>query len=375
MKILFTVATYWPKTDGVQMMTQILAEGLVALGHDVEVVTSKIEGKPDTEIHNGVEITRTDAYNYYYWHKGNKTKYEQLIINKANESDALVAVCLQSFSADWLLDVLDDIKCKKILYLHGMPDFKLHKESFSSLLVLAKTIFRNLRWKLFYEANIEKIKKFDYITHLFYKDNSYDYFKLKGYSDNKVIENTCSQEFFETNGLNDDKNILYVGNYGERKNQILALECFYEADTKDYSLTLVGSKDNSYYEKLLNKNEELKEKYGEKKVTILHSIKREEIIRLTKRCSFCFMSSTYEYYPITIVEAMASGKAFLSTNVGIVNKLPGGIVVGKKDDLIYWIEHLTSTKLYEKLGRIGFEYAHKNLTNRSQINKLIEILE
>ncbi|MCF8002343.1 MAG: glycosyltransferase, partial [Halanaerobiales bacterium] len=119
----------------------------------------------------------------------------------------------------------------------------------------------------------------------------------------------------------------------------------------------------------------LRKKYGDKKVDILYSIKRKEIIKLTKKCSFCFMTSNYEYYPITIVEAMASKKAFLSTNVGIVNKLPGGIVVSKKKDLIYWLEHLTSTKLYKKLGTIGFEYANNNLTNQSQINKLLEILK
>lgn len=374
MKILFTVATYWPKTDGVQMMTQILAERLVKIGHEVWVISSKLEGQPELDIHNGVNIIRMDAYNYLYWHRGNKKEYQQFVINKSKEVDAVVAVCLQSFAADWLLDILDEIKCRKVLYLHGMPDFKLHKEQCSNLLVFIKTIFRNYRWKGFYKRNANKIKKFDYITHLFYRDNSYNYFKNIGYLNNKVIENTCNEEFFYEEDNIDNKNIIYVGNYCQRKNQIMALECFYEADTKDYSLTLIGSKDNQYYKKLIKRNKELISIYGEKKVSILYGIEREQIITLTKQSSFCLMTSTYEYYPITIVEAMAAQKAFLSTNVGIVKKLPGGVVVDGKNDLIYWIEYFISSQLYKKLGKIGFEYAESNLKADGQVNKLIELL-
>lgn len=375
MKVLFTVATYFPKTDGVQMMTKLQAEGLVKQGHEVLVITSKIKGFPEKEVINGVKILRVDAYNFYYWHKGNNKKYQEVVLENANKSDALVAVCLQSFSADWVLDILDKIKCKKILYLHGMPDFKLHKESFSSFLVLSKAIFRNIRWKLFYEINLNKIKKFDYITHLFYKDNSYDYFYKKGYLNNVVIENTCDSVFFEEMNKKDNKNILYVGNYCQRKNQVLALECYYKSETKDYSLTFVGSKNNAYYYKLLKRKEKLEKEYGNKNVSILYSLEREKIIELTKNCSFCFMTSNYEYYPITIIEAMASEKAFLSTNVGIINKIPGGVIVNSENDLIYWLEYFISTKLYKKLGQIGQEYANNNLRNKTQIDKLLKILK
>ena len=72
MNIIFTVATYYPKTDGVQLVTQYHAEELAKKGHKVTVITSKIDGQTNREVHNGVEILRIDAYNIYYWHKGNK---------------------------------------------------------------------------------------------------------------------------------------------------------------------------------------------------------------------------------------------------------------------------------------------------------------
>ena len=93
MNIIFTVATYYPKTDGVQLVTQYQAEGLAKKGHKVTVITSKFEGKPDCEILNGVEILRVDAYNFYYWHKGNKKEYQNIVLKKTRNADALVAVC------------------------------------------------------------------------------------------------------------------------------------------------------------------------------------------------------------------------------------------------------------------------------------------
>lgn len=272
MNIIFTVATYYPKTDGVQLVTQYQAEGLVKKGHKVTVITSKLKSSPDYEVHNGVEIVRVDAYNFYYWHKGNKKEYQNLVLEKTKAADALVAVCLQSFSADWLLDVLQQIKCKKILYLHGMPDFKVHLSDCSNLKKLAKTIFRNIRWKYFYTVHLNQIKKFDAITHLFKNDNSYKYFSKEGYKNNYVIENACNDDFFENIDFDNKKKIfLYVGNYCDRKNQELALKAFYDADLIDFGLVFIGSQKNDYCNKLINLNNSLKNQYGNHNVEILRS--------------------------------------------------------------------------------------------------------
>ena len=178
-KIVITVATYWPKTDGVQMVTQYQAEGLAKLGYKVTLITSEIDGCPHEENLNGVDVIRINAHNFYYWHKGDKKQYRSIVLKETTDAVALIAVCLQSFSADWILNVLPNIQCKKILYLHGMPDFKIHINNLNNLYNLVKTCFRNARWKLFYLRNNDKIMKFDAITHLFKYDNSYIYFQKK----------------------------------------------------------------------------------------------------------------------------------------------------------------------------------------------------
>lgn len=376
MNIIFTVATYYPKTDGVQLVTQYQAEGLVKKGHKVTVITSKLKSSPDYEVHNGVEIVRVDAYNFYYWHKGNKKEYQNLVLEKTKAADALVAVCLQSFSADWLLDVLQQIKCKKILYLHGMPDFKVHLSDCSNLKKLAKTIFRNIRWKYFYTVHLNQIKKFDAITHLFKNDNSYKYFSKEGYKNNYVIENACNDDFFENIDFdNKKKNFLYVGNYCDRKNQELALKAFYDADLIDFGLVFIGSQKNDYCNKLINLNNSLKNQYGNHNVEILYGVPREKISEYTKNAYACVISSNYEYYPTTIVESLAAGNPFISTDVGIVNLLPGGVIANTQEEISYWIEFFARNEEYKtELGKAGRNYALKNLRIETKVSSLEDII-
>lgn len=377
MNIIFTVATYYPKTDGVQLVTQYQAEGLAKKGHKVTVITSKLEGSPECEMHNGVEILRVDAYNFYYWHKGNKKEYQNTVLEKTKNADALVAVCLQSFSADWLLDILPQIKCKKVLYLHGMPDFKVHMSDCKSIKNLAKTIFRNVRWKYFYTIHLNQIKKFDAITHLFKNDNSYQYFSAKEYQNNYVIENACDDNFFENiDFAKKKKYFIYVGNYCDRKNQELALKAFYNADLKDFGFIFIGSQKNDYCKKLISLNEKLKGKKENHNVEILYGVPREKISEYTKNAYACVISSNYEYYPITIVESLAAGNPFISTDVGIVRFLPGGVIANTQQEISYWMEFLGQNQEYAtELGEAGRNYAIKNLRIETKVKALEDIIQ
>jgi glycosyltransferase involved in cell wall biosynthesis len=61
MKILLVTEYYWPHIGGVEVVFKHLAEGLVAKGHEVYVVTSRV---PDTERYeelNGVKIRRINV--------------------------------------------------------------------------------------------------------------------------------------------------------------------------------------------------------------------------------------------------------------------------------------------------------------------------
>lgn len=362
MKITITVATYWPRRDGVQMVTQYHAEELVKKGHDITVITSKLGNAPDKDVHNGVKIERMDVYNKGYWHFGNRKAYEERLIKAGESDDVLVTVCLQSYAADWALGIMDKIKCRKVLYMHGMPDFKLHREDCISMYNVCKTIFRNIRWSLFYKTHWKKIMKYDAVIHLFKNDNSYTYFNKNGYKNNAVIENSCEDIFY--NNSNETKQyFLYVGNYCQRKNQIRALELFYKSEKlKDFGLVFIGGEENDYCKLLKKRNNQLSLIHGERNIQILYGQSRESIINYTKSAFSTIMTSTFEFYPIVLVESMAAGVPFISSNVGIVRMLPGGVICNSSKDFVYWMELLVENQNIRDIqGSVGKEYYYSHL--------------
>ena len=131
MNIIFTCHTYYPNHDGVQFVTQYLAEGLAKKGHNVTILTNCNEKRENNKIefHNKVRIIRIYAYTKYTIHHGEKKKYLKIIKKLCNKSDVIVNVCTQCALTDWLLKDLKNINIPKVLYLHSIWDFKYSKES------------------------------------------------------------------------------------------------------------------------------------------------------------------------------------------------------------------------------------------------------
>lgn len=87
------------------------------------------------------------------------------------------------------------------------------------------------------------------------------------------------------------------------------------------------------------------------------------------------ISSNYEYYPITIVESLAAGNPFISTDVGIVNLLPGGVIANTQEEISYWIEFFARNEEYKtELGKAGRNYALKNLRIETKVSSLEDII-
>lgn len=84
------------------------------------------------------------------------------------------------------------------------------------------------------------------------------------------------------------------------------------------------------------------------------------------------MTSKWEAYPISLIEAMAAGVPWISTNVGIVKYLPGGFVADEISDISYWIEFIAKNeKVSQSLGNVGKVYA----STQFKINKKVDQLE
>lgn len=374
MNIIITVNSYYPSKDGVQAVTEYHAEGLVKRGHDVTVVTKKLKNEPTIEIHNGVKIIRFDILTRHTVHCGDKKAYQKLILDLTKESDVMINVCTQIGTTDWVFSILKNIECKKILYMHGMMDFKWRKNNLCSISSFLSKLWNNLRWKLYYKLSIKYFKQYNGIIHLHEFDEAYKFFNERKIPGNIVIENAAEDEFFVgTKNIFEKKHkyIVCVANYIELKNQKLCLEAFYKSDDLGYKLIFIGSEKTRYYKELIKNNEILASKYGERKVDFLVGINRSEIYEYVKNAKLYLFGSTVEKFPVSIVESMAAGVPFISTDVGCVKFLPGGVIIKNSNEMAYWINKLIKDKtLAKNIGDCGNQYAMKNLSIESKVNQL-----
>ena len=128
MKILFTVESYYPKTSGVPVVVQYLAEGLVKRGNDVVVVTTSVKDRDSEEVYNGVHIHRFNLRKTLLKrYKGEIDRYRNFVISQ--HADTNIFECSECVTTDVLLPVLSKLDGKKIFHSHGfagklLPLFK-----------------------------------------------------------------------------------------------------------------------------------------------------------------------------------------------------------------------------------------------------------
>lgn len=374
MKILFTVGTFYPRKDGVQAVTEYLTTGLVEKGHEIIVVTSSVENEAEDEIYKGIRIIRVDVHTKFALYFGNKKKYQEEIIEIANGCDAMVNVCTQNALTDYLYPILDKVKCRKVLHMHGIYDFKWHRSDFSSIKAFAYKIWRDIRWNWLYASR--NFSKYDEILQLHRFDNGYNYFLKRYYIKSNVLENAAEEMFGMDNPRsNNEKYGICVANYTDRKNQEFVLRAYYKANVSDFGMIFIGSRENEYLKYLRNISEELEHDYGKKNVQFLTDIPRSEVVSYVRNAYLYLLGSTWEAFSISLIESMAAGVPFISTDVGIAKYLPGGVVVKTIDEMVYWIETLgNSSELNGLLGNMGHQYYIDNLRIQDKVDQLEAVI-
>lgn len=395
MKIVFVSNTYWPSKNGVQMVNQYLAEGLVEKGHEVIVLTCQLKKKVlEEEVYNGVFIKRFDiSYSRLRGYRGDIKSYQAYLkkLDDSGKMEVMITVCANSFAGICTYPVMRHISAKKVIYNHGMRTGKINLDKITSFKSFAKEIICTMRDKIFYTKNWKYIIKYDEAIHLFYHDSSFEYFEKHGFKHNHVILNTCEKKLFseiKSDVKNRNREIqekyclfnpyyVYIANFCVSKDQQRAIDAFYRADIQDIDLVLIGTEKNSYCDSLIRKVELLRKKNSNHgKVHILFDIDRDDTIYILKESYACIMSSMNEYFPITIIEAMAAGKPYISTNVGVVACLPGGNIVHNTKELVYWLEFYAKNKKYvNDMGKVAFDYAKSNLLLEDKVEQLELILK
>lgn len=380
MRILIAVHTYYPDRNGVQNVTEYLAEGLAKNGaNEVLVLSQMKEGYETCEVHNEVSIIRLEAEQRDFRFFGDDVKYISTI--KEYAPDVLVCVCLQSWQFDWLRPHLDELTCKKVLYTHGSSayfDYYPIKEDILGLHL--KALHYHNYWKKYYSKAFEYMAKFDRVVYLSENNSSYRYAVKNGLENGIIIPNAVSDEYFEDCVYEDPSrfslrgktNLLYVANYDENKNQKDVLRAYYKAETNYVTLTLMGGQNRGYFEELIKLNDELSEKSEMSKATIFYAPSHKEIMKQMKESDVFLCGSKKEQYPLMLCEAAAMGMAIISTDVGHAKELPGCVVVADYDDMAAKINELSSSPKVLKENAMKLrEYAESHYRIEDKI-KLFE---
>lgn len=399
MRIMFAVATYWPFQDGVSQVTQYLAEGLAARGHEVLVYTGmgnpKAQNLARREVHRDVEIARINVF----------VRWPLIIRGRDGEStlrayfekirdwnpDVLLAVCAQTWPLDWLIPNLDRIACKKVFFSHGYSHLQERyriREELKNRNVLGAWI--EYRKKRYYETLYRIVGKFDLALYLQEENNACQYAKRHGLQNGKVLENAVEDIFFSDwmrHEKREKKEIcfLYVANYNENKNQRMVLQAFCEAAVDKASLVFVGSQENEYLERLrreLGTGKEGGADIGQavgipgsagKRVTFYVRLTRQEIYERYRDADVFVCGSRSENAPVVHREAAAAGMAVISTPVGSVEKMDGILIARDVGQMCAAMERLAAHR--EEILERGERLRQYVLQKKCRIPDKVDWLE
>lgn len=383
MKFALVSQYYWPHLGGAQKVVQELGESLVALGHEVEIITSFDQSRTSNE-YQGVRIkTFNISGNLVNGLFGDISDYQKYITT--NTFDYIFIYAAQQWGLDALIPVLDKIKAKKVHVPCGYSGFY------------------NPSYKSYFEHMASVLKKFDLL--IYHSENYFDYQYATslGLNNLKVIPNGASEDEFSThltknlrsrfNISVNDKLLITVGTPPYSKGHLDLLKVFKD-DFFDHHYTLVL---NGNY-KLSGMKSFIKEmikfiigksifnisiyalwlKVFRNKKVLLTNLNRADLLSLMNEADLFLFMSHVEYSPLVLFETAAAGTPFVSVPCGNANEIAqwtqAGIVIEKTQFLASIQNLLSNNLLYEQLAMNGVKNFRQRYNWKTIMNEYHEAL-
>lgn len=380
--LLLTTDDYYPRTGGVPAVSRYLCEGLAQKGYKVTVVTIKYDSLPAKESFNGVDIVRFEIHTTRLkFISGEITEFKNYI-QQANV-DILINECPEALTSRCLYPILVDLKdVIKILHVHGFGGLFQYplKINFSGRMLKA------FKYRLFYFVYLRKYLSL-YALCLCLSEVDSSKTTLEKYAQRvKILRNAVDDIFFETSNRENPllkyaqptnkRYCLSIANYFPYKNQKGILLEFYKSVNDDISIIFIGKGSSRYFAELIAYNLELEKTYGKKDVFFLSGVAREDIPDILSNATLYLVGSFFEEFSISIIEAMAKGVPFVSTNVGNTRLLPGGVVVESISQMHKSIDLLlNNAELYKECSYRGRAYAMQNCRTEYAVDQLEKYIQ
>lgn len=372
MKILHTAEFYHPVSGGVQEAVRQISEGLVKLGHDVCVATSKVNGR-SIKSYNGVLIKEFDIRgNPIDGYTGDVNEYLDFLKN--SDFDIMMNYAAQQWATDLAMESLANIPYKKVIVPCGFSGLYLPQ----------------------YKPYFEKMKKillnYDFCIFLSHDYRDIIFAKNYGVKNIIVIPNGASEEEFREKFPstfrekflipNESFLIFHVGSHTGLKGHREAIKIFQKAKIHDATLVISGNESDNNCSKSCHRKEFLFRinplMRRQNKRLIVKELDREHIINAYHAADLFLFPSNVECSPIVLFESLASKTPFLVSDVGnskeIVRWSNGGAILPTNidrngysnvhiSDSAKILEYLFSNRyLLEKMKLDGFKSWEKNFT-------------
>jgi len=358
-RILICTQTYYPYLNGVSEVSTNLAEQFVKNGHEVTVATEAHIKRDKTTTLNGVNIISLDITGSYFTGiKGKDIKsYIELVLS--NQFDIINIHCAQIWVFDVLIDYLAKVKSKVIFTSHGLS-------------LINHTVFKNYKTKL--EKGLQYVCKIVCLSTVL---DDYNYYLEKFQNKLSVIPNGVDPGHLislSKNGstkleVRKQKYIINVSNHNSAKNHSL----FLKISTTLRNQTFVNIGNAAYVERFkILKFFHVKtgcyyacniKSPFHSNVFLLKNLKREDVLAHLSNASLFLFTSKIEQFPIAILEAMALGIPWVSTNVGNLKSLEGGLIYKDAEDAVQKIEYLLKDdKKYKELSLQGMKAVEQKYT-------------
>ncbi len=179
------------------------------------------------------------------------------------------------------------------------------------------------------------------------------------------IPNGVDLNIFKPQGNYQDKKILYVGRFSFEKGIDLVPKIARKVleNTNDVRFQAIAPDNNILLslERVKKEFEKLAEDYPERFLWVREPVSREEIAKLYNECCVFVQPSRYEAFGLTTMEAMACGKAVVTSNKGALPEVVenAGICLPLNSGLFTReiLNLLKDYRLRERYGRRGIEKA------------------
>ncbi|HSE61518.1 MAG TPA: glycosyltransferase family 4 protein [Candidatus Saccharimonadales bacterium] len=389
MKILHTVEFYYPSIGGTQEVIRHLSERMVKAGHEVYVATTKLPERDFTEW-NGVHIVEFDL-------KGNSVngikgpdvqKYKDFLIKE--RFDVTMNYAAQQWATDLFLDVMDDVKAKKVFVPCG----------FSALY--------DPDYEKYFAKMPEKLAKYDQLVFLANDYRDINFAREHGLGGKSiVIPNGADETEFGKLATEEEKQfiraryglgglvITTIGNHTNEKGHHELMRAFKMLPATPATLVIVGTikpHDGCYDLCQLGADScNNGRKFLGKRIILMDGSNREDVRALLKASDIFGFFSNIECSPLALFEAVAAGVPFVAsaagndreiaawTGGGVIvqsHNMPNGRVKVSAKDAVRQLTKLAYNKTKRKaMGRAGHEAWRKSYTWDKLTRDYIDLYE